>query len=81
MGFGAARFEGMDARRKSVVRRTVLLAQLKHKQHTKPGVLFEFVLECIDEKEFFILKAIGWVLREYGKFDPNRVKSFLQEHN
>jgi alkylated DNA nucleotide flippase Atl1/3-methyladenine DNA glycosylase AlkD len=31
----------------------------------------------IDEREFFIRKAIGWVLREVGKRQPRRVADFL----
>ena len=31
----------------------------------------------LDEKEFFIRKAIGWVLRETSKRDPGRVEEYL----
>jgi 3-methyladenine DNA glycosylase AlkD len=31
----------------------------------------------LEEKEFFIRKAIGWVLREAGKRDPGRVAAWL----
>lgn len=31
----------------------------------------------LDEREFFIRKAIGWILREVGKRDPGRVRRFL----
>ena len=34
----------------------------------------------LDEKEFFIRKAIGWVLREHGKKRPDRVAAFVEEH-
>ena len=34
----------------------------------------------LDEKEFFIRKAIGWTLREYAKTDPVRVRDFLVGH-
>lgn len=33
----------------------------------------------LDEKEFFIRKAIGWVLREVAKKHPARVRAFLDE--
>jgi 3-methyladenine DNA glycosylase AlkD len=32
----------------------------------------------LDEKEFFIRKAIGWVLREVGKKRPAEVRAFLE---
>jgi 3-methyladenine DNA glycosylase AlkD len=33
--------------------------------------------EMLEEKEFFIRKAIGWVLREVSKNDPARVSEFV----
>ncbi len=33
----------------------------------------------LEEKEFFIRKAIGWVLREVSKKHPERVRKFLEE--
>ena len=33
--------------------------------------------EMLGEKEFFIRKAIGWVLREVSKKDPKRVAEFV----
>src|SRR3982750_1966220 len=33
----------------------------------------------LHEKEFFIRKAIGWVLREVAKKHPDRVRAFLRE--
>jgi alkylated DNA nucleotide flippase Atl1/3-methyladenine DNA glycosylase AlkD len=33
----------------------------------------------LEETEFFIRKALGWVLREVAKKNPGRVRSFLEE--
>jgi len=33
--------------------------------------------DMLEEKEFFIRKAIGWVLREVSKKDPKRVSDFV----
>jgi 3-methyladenine DNA glycosylase AlkD len=33
----------------------------------------------LDEKEFFIRKAIGWVLREAGKTRPGEVAAWLAD--
>ncbi len=33
--------------------------------------------EMLEEREFFIRKAIGWVLREVGKRDPQQVAVFV----
>ena len=34
----------------------------------------------LDEREFFIRKAIGWVLREVSKKRPALTYAFLREH-
>eukprot|EP00542_Grammatophora_oceanica_P016881 CAMPEP_0194040656 /NCGR_PEP_ID=MMETSP0009_2-20130614/12621_1 /TAXON_ID=210454 /ORGANISM="Grammatophora oceanica, Strain CCMP 410" /LENGTH=115 /DNA_ID=CAMNT_0038683855 /DNA_START=548 /DNA_END=895 /DNA_ORIENTATION=+ len=62
------------------IRRTAILAQLKHKTRTHADVLFDFCEQRMHEKEFFIRKAIGWALREYGKTNPKAVIAFLQKH-
>ena len=31
----------------------------------------------LDEREFFVRKAIGWVLRDIGRRDPDLVAGFL----
>ncbi len=62
------------------LRRTAILAQLKHKDATDAGKLFEYCLRRASETEFFIRKAIGWALREYAKTDPDAVRVFLAAH-
>ncbi len=52
------------------VRRTAILSQLRHKQHTDAERLFAYCLARAHEREFFIRKAIGWALREYSKASP-----------
>ncbi len=32
----------------------------------------------LEEREFFIRKAIGWVLREAGKRNPDQVTAWLE---
>jgi 3-methyladenine DNA glycosylase AlkD len=64
------------------VRRTALLAQL---EALRAGA-GDFALFCalavpmLGEREFFIRKAIGWVLREVGKKRPELVRAFVAEH-
>lgn len=41
---------------------------------------YEFVLKLRKDKEDLIHKAAGWLLREAGKADPDRLESFLQRH-
>jgi 3-methyladenine DNA glycosylase AlkD len=62
------------------LRRTALLAQLRHKAATDEAMLFDFCRRRAHEKEFFIRKAIGWALREYARVNPEAVRGFLRDH-
>ncbi len=62
------------------IRRTTLLAHLKHKKETDAAQLFDHCLRRSHETEFFIRKAIGWALREYSKTDPRAVRAFLKKN-
>jgi 3-methyladenine DNA glycosylase AlkD len=64
------------------VRRTALLAQL---DVLRAGggdfALFaELAVPMLPEKEFFIRKAVGWVLRDTSKRRPELVRDFVAEH-
>lgn len=59
------------------LRRTTLLFQLKYKQNTDVPLLFSLIKENKSDNEFFIQKAIGWVLREYSKTNPEAVMEFI----
>jgi 3-methyladenine DNA glycosylase AlkD len=61
------------------LQRTCLLFQLRYKSETRFELLASFVRSLADSDEFFIRKAIGWSLREYGKTDPERVFGFCQQ--
>jgi 3-methyladenine DNA glycosylase AlkD len=64
------------------VRRVALLAQLAPlRRGGGDFALFAGIAEpMLDEKEFFIRKAIGWVLREVSKKRPELVRDFLLAH-
>ena len=62
------------------IRRTAILAHLKHKKTTDAAQLFEHCLRRAHESEFFIRKAIGWALREYSKTAPRAVGAFLKKN-
>ena len=59
------------------VRRSAILAQLSFKRETDEAMLFEFCRRRLDEKEFWMRKAIGWALREYSKTEPDAVRKFI----
>jgi 3-methyladenine DNA glycosylase AlkD len=60
------------------VRRSALLAQLLPLKHGTSFRRFATYADAmLDEKEFFIRKAIGWVLRETAKRRPDEVYGWL----
>ena len=64
------------------VRRTALLAQHDELRAGRGDfALFEAIAApMLDEREFFIRKAIGWVLREVSKKRPELTFGFLLRH-
>ncbi len=78
-----------DARNKTVekwvssnnirLNRSTLIYQLKYKN----DVDFDVMKYCMDrlqhKHEFFIQKAIWWVLRQYSKFNPEEVRNYIQK--
>jgi 3-methyladenine DNA glycosylase AlkD len=60
--------------------RTALLHQLRYREATDAARLFEYCALRADHRDFFIRKAIGWALREYGKTAPDRVRAFVHTH-
>jgi 3-methyladenine DNA glycosylase AlkD len=60
------------------LQRTILLFQLKYRKNLDEGILFDAILMLNTSKEFFIQKAIGWALREYGKSNPDAVVKFVE---
>ncbi|WP_433548690.1 DNA alkylation repair protein [Streptomyces sp. CA-294286] len=60
--------------------RAALLHQLRRKDDTDTGRLFAHCLRRASHPDFFVRKAIGWCLREYGKTDPAAVRAFVAAH-
>lgn len=63
------------------LQRTCLLFQLKYKANTDVQLLKKYIDLLSSSKEFFIQKAIGWILREYSKTDSKFVIQFVDESN
>lgn len=62
------------------IKRSALLCQLKWKKDTDEKRLISYCEALIHEKDFFLRKAIGWVLREYSKTNPDFVRLFIHNH-
>ena len=60
------------------LQRTAILYQLKYKEKIDFVRLKRYCLQLQTDKEFFIRKAIGWILREASKRNPEEVKDILQ---
>lgn len=60
--------------------RTAIIFQLFYKDKTDIELLTKVILTHKESKEFFIQKAIGWSLRQYGYTNPEFVKSFVRSH-
>jgi len=61
--------------------RCALLFQLKYKTNTDLELLFETILRIPPTKEFFINKAIGWMLRENSRLYPEAIVDFVRDHD
>lgn len=62
------------------LKRTALLFQLKYKEKTDTKLLEKIILKNKDTKEFFINKAIGWILREFSKTNKEWVKNLIDSN-
>ena len=62
------------------LQRVAIIHQLLYKDDVDEKLLFDLITIQADNKEFFIRKACGWALRQYGKRYPQRVRWFLKHH-
>jgi 3-methyladenine DNA glycosylase AlkD len=59
--------------------RSSIIFQLGYKKNTNYELLFSECVKHSQSKEFFIQKAIGWALREYGNVNPDLVLNFVNK--
>ena len=62
------------------LRRSAIISQLRHKDRTDTDLLEHVIEVNLDDRKFFIRKAIGWALRQYARTDPVWVQSFVDRH-
>lgn len=60
------------------LQRCAILFQLKYKETLDTDLLESVIQQLLGSKEFFINKAIGWILREYSRTNPNWVIDFVE---
>lgn len=60
--------------------RAAIQHQRGRKYETDVKLVLRYCDDHSDSKEFFIVKAIGWALRDIAKVDPRAVRDFLKAH-
>jgi 3-methyladenine DNA glycosylase AlkD len=61
-------------------RRQSMICQLHLGEDTDTDLLDDVLAANLDDTWFFIRKALGWALRQYGKTDPAWVRSWVAAH-
>ncbi len=61
-------------------RRVSIICQLGFKSDTDLPLLYACIEPNLDDREFFVRKAIGWALRDYAWHDPCEVDRYVREH-
>ncbi|MYJ86866.1 MAG: hypothetical protein F4044_04025 [Rhodobacteraceae bacterium] len=61
-------------------RRTAILTQLLSKEKMDWNMQLGIMEHSLVEKEFFLQKAIGWVLRQYSRTNPQRVEDYISQN-
>ena len=62
-------------------RRSAIICQLGFKEATDLGLLYACIEPNLDDRDFFIRKAIGWALRDYAWTDPDEVSRYVREYD
>lgn len=62
------------------IRRAAIISQVGAKGATDVALLTEVIEPNIEHPDFFSRKAIGWVLRDYARTDPDWVRAFVDAH-
>jgi len=62
------------------LQRSAILFQLHAKKNLDLELLFKLILRRQDSKEFFVQKAMGWVLRQNAKTDAKPILEFVAQN-
>jgi 3-methyladenine DNA glycosylase AlkD len=57
-----------------------VIFQLSYKKLTDEDLLFRNIRQVAHHPDFFVLKGIGWALREYAKVRPEATRAFVAAH-
>jgi 3-methyladenine DNA glycosylase AlkD len=59
-------------------RRSAIICQVNRKADTDLDLLYASIEPNLEDKDFFIRKAIGWALRAYAWLDPDEVVRYVR---
>lgn len=62
------------------LRRIAINHQRGRKEKTDTELLEKIIVNNLGDSEFFINKAIGWILRDYSKVNPDWVRAFIKKY-
>lgn len=62
------------------VRRTAVICQIGQRGDTDLDLLEHAIETNLDDQTFWLRKAIGWALRDYGRTDPGWVRAEVSRH-
>jgi 3-methyladenine DNA glycosylase AlkD len=57
------------------IRRTAVICQVGAKQETDVDLLRYSIEANVEDRTFWLRKAIGWALRDYARVDPGWVRA------
>ena len=63
------------------LRRTAVICQVGAKESTDLALLTLAIQANLDDRDFFLRKAIGWALRQHARTDPDWVRTFVATHD
>lgn len=62
------------------LRRAAILGQLGRRDRVDADLLADVIGPNLEDREFFVRKAIGWALREYARVRPDWVLGYVDAH-
>ncbi len=62
------------------LQRVSIIFQLFYREKTDEKLMYKYILQVADSKEFFLQKAAGWALRQYSRTNAESVLYFIDNH-
>jgi 3-methyladenine DNA glycosylase AlkD len=63
------------------LRRLAILGQLRRRDQVDLPLLADVIEANLEDREFFVRKAIGWALRDVSRYHPEWVRAFVAGHD